>query len=91
MVKEELSNSCCTAVSLFFSFFLYFFFKFYRTEFMCFLQWKEKYAKLKERYSKLEDGRNALRKGLSIFEQQITKMQSENLTLKKGTAELIFF
>ncbi|RAL50215.1 hypothetical protein DM860_007889 [Cuscuta australis] len=50
----------------------------------CCVAWKERYAKLKEKYSKLEEGRNALRKGLSIYEQQISKIQSENLTLKKA-------
>lgn len=50
----------------------------------CCLKWKEKYSKLKERYSKLEEGRNALRKGLSILEPQISKLQTENVGLKKA-------
>ncbi|XP_060181651.1 uncharacterized protein LOC132611244 [Lycium barbarum] len=50
----------------------------------CCITWKDKYIKLKEGYTKLEERRNALRKGLSIYEQQVKKMQSENLSLTKA-------
>ncbi|XP_059301068.1 uncharacterized protein LOC132053160 isoform X5 [Lycium ferocissimum] len=50
----------------------------------CCITWEDKYIKLKEGYTKLEERRNALRKGLSIYEQQVKKMQSENLSLTKA-------
>ncbi|OIT38670.1 PREDICTED: uncharacterized protein LOC109239122 [Nicotiana attenuata] len=53
----------------------------------CCISWKEKYNKLKDGYAKLEDRRNALRKGLSIYEEQVLKMQSENLSLRKAVED----
>nr|XP_009805024.1 PREDICTED: uncharacterized protein LOC104250150 isoform X4 [Nicotiana sylvestris] len=53
----------------------------------CCISWKEKYSKLKDGYAKLEDRRNALRKGLSIYEEQVLKMQSENLSLRKAVED----
>lgn len=53
----------------------------------CCIAWKDKYSKLKDGYTKLEDRRNALRKGLSIYEEQVSKMQSENLSLRKALGD----
>ncbi|XP_015082333.1 uncharacterized protein LOC107026022 [Solanum pennellii] len=50
----------------------------------CCIAWKDKYSKLKDGYTKLEDRRNALRRGLSIYEEQVSKMQAENLSLRKN-------
>ncbi|KAH0654436.1 hypothetical protein KY290_031387 [Solanum tuberosum] len=53
----------------------------------CCIAWKDKYSKLKDGYTKLEDRRNALRKGLSIYEEQVSKMQAENLSLRKDLGD----
>lgn len=39
---------------------------------------------LKEKYAKLEEKRNALRQAVKLLEQQIDKIQTENLNLKQG-------
>ncbi|XP_055818418.1 uncharacterized protein LOC129887368 [Solanum dulcamara] len=51
------------------------------------IQWKGKYSKLKDSYTKLENRRNALRKGLSIYEEQVSKIQPENLSLRKDLGD----
>ncbi|XP_055802827.1 uncharacterized protein LOC129872017 isoform X2 [Solanum dulcamara] len=53
----------------------------------CCIAWKDKYSKLKDSYTKLEDRRNALRKGLSIYEEQVSKIQAENLSLRKDLGD----
>ncbi|KAK4709870.1 hypothetical protein R3W88_004383 [Solanum pinnatisectum] len=53
----------------------------------CCIAWKDKYSKLKDGYTKLENGRNALRKGVSIYEVQVSKMQAENLSLRKDLGD----
>lgn len=41
-------------------------------------------ALLKEKYAKLEEKRNALRQAVKLLEQQIDKIQTENLNLKQA-------
>ena len=45
------------------------------------------WALLKERYSKLEEKWNALRQTVKLLEQQIQKIESDNLRLKKAFEE----
>ncbi|KAK4348125.1 hypothetical protein RND71_034464 [Anisodus tanguticus] len=53
----------------------------------CCIVWKEKYIKLKDGYTKLEDRRNALRQAISIYDKQVSKIQSENEALKKAVED----
>ena len=45
----------------------------------------------KERYSKLQEKRNALRQALKLLEQQLDKIQADNLRFKKGKSIYEYF
>lgn len=47
-------------------------------------QWEDK-------YKKSQGNRTALRQALKLFEQQLDKIQAENLSLKKGECNVVLF
>lgn len=81
--KPESSNSCCKVVRL--SFFLLSLLLFcallvvfhFISLWLLWVQWKDMYTKLEEK-------RIALRQAVKLLEEQIRKIQAENLNLKEG-------
>lgn len=87
--KPESSNSCCKVVRL--SFFLPFFSSAFCALLIVFHfislwffweQWKDMYMKLEEK-------RVALRQGVKLLDEQIKRIQAENLNLKKGRISIM--